>query len=50
MDIQLFSLMQDPPMAEMRREDIFCNLPREEQEKLLNMRHYFEERAKGDVK
>ncbi len=50
MDIQLFSLVQGTPMAEMRYEDIFCGLPCEEQEKLLNMRHYFEERAKGDVK
>ena len=33
-------------MIEMEYKDIFDNLSLKEQEKLLNMRHYFEEKAK----
>lgn len=44
---QLFSFVKGTPMIEMEHEDIFDHLPRQEQERLLNMRHYFEEKAKG---
>lgn len=46
LNVQLYSFVKGTPMIEMGHEDIFDNLPPKEQKKLLNMRHYFEEKAK----
>ena len=46
LSVQLFSFVKGTPMIEMEYKDIFDNLSLKEQEKLLNMRHYFEEKAK----
>jgi hypothetical protein len=46
LNVQLFSFVKGTPMIEMEYKDIFDNLSLKEQEKLLNMRHYFEEKAK----
>ncbi len=47
LSVQNYSLAKGTPMIEMEHEEIFRNLPHVEQERLLNMRHYFEEKAKG---
>lgn len=49
MSVQLYSLVKGTPMTEMAHEDIFHNLTYKEQERLLNMRHYFEEKAIGEM-
>lgn len=46
LNVQLYSFVKGTPMIEMGHEDIFDNLPPKEQKRLLNMRHYFEEKAK----
>ena len=50
LSVQLFSFVKGNPLIEMEYEDIFDNLPRQEQERLLNMLHYFEKKKRGNVR